>query len=334
MHLIHLIDETLGLDKDGWLRPIVLTTGFSIGVLFCIKAYLKTRRGKCTNNILLHGKTCIVTGANTGIGKAVAKELARRKARVIMACRDVQKGNGAADKIRAQHVGADLRVMHLDLANFKSVRQFAVDVTSSEDHIDILVNNAGIFQCPFMLSEDGFEMQFAVNHLGHFLLTNLVLNHIEHSDDGRIIVVSSGLYKYANLDLVNFNKESAYTPKLGYSRSKLANIMFANELAKRVKPGVSVNSMCPGMARTDLGRFRIKTFIQRALWKMITFFLIRSADEAAATIILMATEPSLKGVSGKYFKECKETELTDNAKDSKVAEKLWELSEKLTGLSD
>ena len=332
LHFIQMLNDSLNL-RDGLIRNLLLTTGFSIGTLFCVKFALQSRRGKCKNNVLLEGKTCIITGANSGIGKAVAMELARRRARVIMACRDVQRANQVADEIRSKHPEADLKVMSLDLAELQSVRHFASEVTSSEGRVDILINNAGIFQCPFMLSQDGVELQFAVNHLGHFLLTNLLLNNIEHVEDGRIIVVSSGLYKHASMDLVNYNQETAYTPQHAFSRSKLANIMFTNELAKRVRPGVSVNSLCPNKARTNVGRYQLKYFVHQCLLNMVAFFLVRSAQEAAETVIYMATEPSLKGVSGKYFKDCKEKELHENAKDTKVAEKLWELSEKLTGLS-
>ena len=228
------LDDKL-LPKVGWLRNCLITLGVGTGVLFCCRFYLDFRRVRCNNKVLLTGKTCIITGANTGIGKAVALEFARRKARVILACRDVQKGNNAAVEIRRSIKDANVNVYQLDLASFISIRKFVQQVKENENSLDILVNNAGLMYAPFMKTADGFELHFAVNHLGHFLLTNLLLDHM--NKNSRIIVVSSALYKKAQLDLINFNEKEIYDAYQAYGKSKLANILFVNELQHYLPPG-------------------------------------------------------------------------------------------------
>ena len=232
-------NDEIVLPKTEWCK-CVLTVGFGAGILLCVKYMLSSRRAVCKNRVLLTGKTCIVTGANTGIGKAVALELARRKARVILACRDVQKGNTAAVEIRKElKHSADVNVYELDLASINSVKHFADQINKNEHSIDVLVNNAGLFGCPFTQSQDGNEMHFAVNHLGHFLLTNLLIDKMKGKEDARIIVVTSSLYKRATLDLINFNKKEIYNSSSAYAQSKLANILFTNSLSKRKIPGQS-----------------------------------------------------------------------------------------------
>ncbi|XP_065662218.1 retinol dehydrogenase 14 isoform X6 [Hydra vulgaris] len=229
------------LPKVGWFRNCLITLGVGTSVLFCCRFYLAFRRAKCNNKVLLSGKTCIITGANTGIGKAVALEFARRKAKVILACRDVQKGNDAAIDIRRSIKDANVNVYQLDLASFTSIRNFVQLYKENENTLDILVNNAGLMYAPFTKSEDGIELHFAVNHLGHFLLTNLLLDYM--NNHSRIIVVSSALYKKAQLDLINFNEEEIYDAFQAYGKSKLANILFVNELQHYLPPRDPLNNV-------------------------------------------------------------------------------------------
>jgi len=328
-------------EPGSWVRTLTTTFVATSGLLFTVKTYLSRRRAICTNSILLTGKTCVVTGANVGIGKAVAEEFAKRGARVLIACRDVNRGNACAADIRRKVKDADVEVYHLDLSSFASVRSCAEAIEVKESRLDVLVNNAGLMACPFQLSKDGIEMQFAVNHLGHFLFTNLLLNKMkstsqQHKDDAgggdaRIIVVSSALYKNATIDFENYNSEQLYKPTQAYGRSKLANLLFTRELSRRLPDGVTVNSMHPGVVWTSLGRYRLKNFIMRWLWAIPGYFLLRSAEEGAQTIVHMATDPHLRGVSGKYFGDCKVESVRPNAQDGNVASMLWEMSEKLTG---
>lgn len=315
---------------NSWLRTVTVSFGASAGILFTLKYVLSFRRPRCKNLLSLTGKTCIITGANSGIGKAVAFEFARRNARVILACRDAQKANITAVEIRKKVKNANVEVYLLDLASFESIRHCADAIKEKEDGIDILVNNAGLMSCPFQKSVDGIEMQFAVNHLGHFLLTNLLLDKIKEKVDARIIVVASSLYKYATVDLVNFNNETYYNPTQAYGRSKLANILFTQALSKRLPDSITVNSMHPGVVWTELGRYRIPNYIVKLLFTIPAYFLMRSPDQGAQTIIHMATEPSLKGVTGKYFGDCSIESLNSHAEDQHMSEKLWEMSEHLT----
>ena len=179
-----------------------------------------------------------------GIGKEVAKELAKRDSRVIMACRDIIKGEKSAESIKQElkeDSQANIVVKKLDLASLKSVQEFANEITSSEPKVDILINNAGVFGPPFALTEDGIETTFATNHLGHFLLTNLLLKKLESSMPSKIIVVSSKLYEKAKINFENLNGEQGYKGVAAYAQSKLANLLFALELNKRLPDGKNLH---------------------------------------------------------------------------------------------
>ena len=229
------------------MSQILSTKGFvsllaGTGIAILIRRILLRKvPAVCRNANMLDGKTVIVTGANTGIGKEVAKELAKRHARVIMACRDVQRGKRAAEDIQREICSGQLVVKTLDLASFSSIRDFANDINSSEEKINILVNNAGVFGPPFSLTEDGYETTFAVNHLGHFLLTNLLLDKLAVSAPARIIIVSSKLYERAKMNFNNINGEEVYRGVSAYAQSKLANLLFAFELDKRLPKGLGVH---------------------------------------------------------------------------------------------
>lgn len=211
----------------------------------------------CRSKAFLDGKTVIITGANTGIGKETAIDLAKRNARVILACRSQEKGKKAEVDVRRESGSSDVHFRQLDLASFESIRKFAEEVLSEELRIDILINNAGVMYCTFGKTEDGFETQFGVNHLGHFLLTNLLLDKIKQAPEGRIIVLSSLAHISATkLDLDTINSKAHYSLfPTAYPKSKLANILFTKALAKRlVGTNVTVNCLHPGVALTELGR--------------------------------------------------------------------------------
>ena len=224
------------------------------------KCFLLFRRhfggGVCRSKAKLTGKTVIITGANTGIGKETAIDLAKRKAHVVMACRSVERGQKAAAEVRKASGSSSVEFRHLDLSSFSSVRQFAEEVLRDFPQIDVLINNAGIMRCPKWKTVDGFEMQFGVNHLGHFLLTNLLLERIKEAPAARIVNVASLAYKYVQgLNFDDLNSEEDYSPRIAYCRSKLANILFTQALAKRlVGTKVTTNSLHPGVIWTELGR--------------------------------------------------------------------------------
>ena len=223
----------------------VLTAGLAF-VYYRLRCYFAG--GICKNTVSMKGKTVLITGANTGLGKETALELARRRARVILACRSLDKGQQAADEIRSKVKDAEVVVKILDLSSLGSVRKFASEILKEEGRLDVLVNNAGVYMdTPAPKTQDGFEMHFGVNHLGHFLLTNMLLNLLEKSLPSRIVVVASSLAKRACIDFDNIHGEKsgdkAATPakkdrmRGPYSQSKLANMLFAHELNKRLPDG-------------------------------------------------------------------------------------------------
>ena len=296
----------------------------------------------CTSKARLDGKTAIVTGANTGIGKETVVDLARRGARVIMACRSLKKGEAAKKDVVERTGSNNVIVKHLDLASLRSIRAFAEDINKNEARLDILVNNAGVmYPKEFTKTEDGFELTMGVNHLGHFLLTNLLVDLLKKSAPSRVVVVSSlshleGIKKIAGEKLgLNYNKMTSnisYGGTYAYEESKLANVLFARELARRLKgTGVTANSLHPGSISTD---------IQNTLpgwWAYpLRFFLNivgKTIEEGAQTQIYLAVSEEVEGVTGLYFADCKETEPSKNAQDNVAAKKLWEVSAKLVGLN-
>ncbi|KAK7811886.1 hypothetical protein U0070_001939 [Myodes glareolus] len=294
---------------------------------------------------LMHGKTVLITGANSGLGRATAAELLRLGARVIMGCRDLGRAEEAAGQLR-QELGqaggqgqepdaakGQLVVKELDLASLRSVRNFCQELLQEEPRLDVLINNAGIFQCPYMKTEDGFEMQFGVNHLGHFLLTNLLLGLLKSSAPSRIVVVSSKLYKYGDINFEDLNSEQNYNKSFSYSRSKLANILFTRELARRLEgTNVTVNVLHPGIVRTNLGRHIHIPLLARPLFNLVSWAFFKTPLEGAQTSIYLASSPEVEGVSGKYFGDCKEEELLPKAMDESVARKLWDISEVMVGI--
>ena len=211
----------------------------------------------CRSSVSLKGKTVIITGANTGIGKETALDLAKRKARVILACRNDYRGEKAAQDIRKASHNKDVEYRHLDLSSLPSVRQFSNSIIDEGIPVNILINNAGIMRCPYWKTEDGFEMQFGVNHLGHFLLTNLLLDRIKESPNARIVNVSSIGYKAApeGINFEDINSEREYNPRKAYCQSKLANVLFTRSLAERLEGStVTANCLHPGIIWTELGR--------------------------------------------------------------------------------
>jgi retinol dehydrogenase 14 len=274
------------------------------------------------------GKTVLITGASAGIGKATASELAARGARVVMLCREAAKAEAARAEVRARTPAAQVDVLPLDLARLASVRACAAAVLAACPRIDVLVNNAGVFPPTLRTTADGFEEQIGVNHLGHFLLTSLLLERLAASAPARVVTVSSMMHAGGRIDFASFRTPAKYDAMAAYRQSKLANILFANELARRAAgSGVTSNSLHPGGVATEITR-------DAPLWMRAGMRLVgASPAKGARTSVLLTSAPDLAMVTGKYFVSGREKAPAPAAQDAGLARALWDESAKLVGLA-
>ncbi|EDV36908.1 uncharacterized protein Dana_GF13190 [Drosophila ananassae] len=316
------------------LRPEVYAPIGTIIALYLIRHYVQGRQ--FTKKTDETGKVVIVTGCNTGIGKETVLELAHRGATVYMACRNMVKCEEARKEIIKATGNRNIFSSQLDLSSMASIRSFATRFMSEESKLHILINNAGIMDCPRMLTKDGFEMQIGVNHMGHFLLTLLLLDVLKATAPSRIVVVSSLAHRFGTIKQHDLNSEKSYSRKFAYAQSKLANVLFTRELAKRLTgSGVTVNALHPGVVDTELIRYmrffgwKIIKFISRPVY----WVFFKTPKSGAQTTLFAALDPKLENVSGQYFSDCKPTSVGSNAKNEKVAKFLWEESEKWTGMT-
>ncbi|ELU06042.1 hypothetical protein CAPTEDRAFT_188568 [Capitella teleta] len=290
----------------------------------------------CLSDARLDGKVVIVTGANTGIGKETALDLVNRGAKVYMACRSMARGNAAAADIKKLSKTGDDRVVvrELNLGSLASVRAFAKKFKSEESKLDILINNAGTMMNPLSATEDGFEMQVGVNHLGHFLLTVLLVEPLKAAAPSRVVAVSSLGHIFADalgLDQFMYDQytEESYGRIGSYGRSKMYNILFAKELARRLKgTGVTTYSLHPGSIITELQRNVIPFEALNRAVGYLSWPFFKEVIYGAQTTICAAVDPALANDSGKYYSDCAE-----KAPDCRVcedldsdAEKLWKVS--------
>ena len=306
---------------------------YAVFHVFILRPYIAG--GVCTSKARLEGKTAIITGSNVGIGKETALDLARRGAKVILACRDIQKAEAALKEIVKKSGNENIAAKHVDLASLKSVRDFAEDINKNEPRLDILINNAGVMAVQTLTkTQDGFETQMGVNHLGHFLLTNLLLDLLKKSVPSRVIVVSSVGHWFVTrtgMNFENMNGEISYDPLDSYGQSKLANILFTRELARRLEgTSVTANSLHPGFVATELSRHYPEWM--QVIFKPVYRQLSKTPMEGAQTSIHLAVSEELEGVTGLYFADCKEKIPAETAQDDKAARKLWEISAKLVGV--
>ncbi len=277
----------------------------------------------------MKGKICIVTGANSGIGKETAKQLAELDAHVVMVVRNEEKGQKALIETKEETKKDSLDLMICDFASQKSIRNFVSEFMKKYKRLDVLVNNHGVMLPKKQLTENGLESTFAINYLGYFLLTNLLLEIIKSSSPSRIVNVSSGSFaavRKIHLDDYNFDKRR-YSLFKAYSESKLYINMFTYTLAERLKKAnVTVTSFSPGYTRTNLG----STSLMMKITAKLSSFIADSSEKAAKHAIYLATSPEIDGVTGKYFYRYKIKEPTRIASNKQLQEELWELSEKLT----
>ncbi|MEU6824784.1 oxidoreductase [Streptomyces atriruber] len=288
------------------------------------------------------GRTAVVTGANSGLGYVTARELARRGAHVILACRSAERGVAAVDRLLGEVPHADVEFRALDLGDLASVRQFAATYDSAR--LDLLINNAGVMALPYRRTADGFETQFGVNHLGHFALTGLLLPRLLETPDARVVTVSSGLHALANIDIGDLNSERNYRRWVAYCRSKTANLLFVHELARRLaRSGADIVAAAahPGYASTNLTnvapRMEGRKVAERFM-RLGNRFVAQSAAAGALPTLYAATAPgvrpdSLTGPGPLGFRGAPTRSWRAKWTRNDVAgERLWAASEGLTGV--
>ena len=278
----------------------------------------------------MHGKVCVVTGANSGIGRVAALGLAERGATVVLVCRNEERGGPVLEEIRRSGRGSAVLLV-ADLASQRQVRAAAAAFLARFDRLDVLVNNAGVAGWGTRLvTEDGLERTFAVNHLAPFLLTALLLDRLKASAPARVVTVSSAAHRNYALDFDDLQGERRYSAFGAYSRSKLANILFTNELARRLEgSGVTANCLHPGVVATGI-------FRNLPRWMRMVFVrpLALSPEKGADTMLYLAAAPEVAGVSGHYFVRRKARRPSRAARDDAAARRLWAASEALTAASE
>ena len=275
----------------------------------------------------MEGKRVLITGGNSGIGVVTAIELAKQGAEVVLACRDTDKTRDALTQINATAKTPAVN-LPVELGNLQSVRELAASFLERYDRLDVLLNNAGVFPPKQRHTDDGFEMQFGVNHLSHFLLTNLLLDCLKASSPSRVVTVSSTLHTKGELDLDAIKGYEKYNSQAAYNNSKLCNVMFAMELASRLEgTGVTSNVLHPGAVSTDI--------IRDLPWllRKIIGLIFTTPEKGALTNIMLASDPTLADVSGKYYDQCELAEYSPIADDEAARTKLWGVSAELTGLA-
>ncbi|XP_040901851.1 dehydrogenase/reductase SDR family member 13-like [Toxotes jaculatrix] len=307
-------------------------------VCFYVIVYYGVFRGAgWSSPVKLRGKTAIVTGANTGIGKATALELAKRGARVILACRNKEKAEAAAFDIRRDSGNSQVVFMQLDLASLKSVRSFAETFLKTEPRLDILINNAGVMGSG--RTEEGFGVAFGVNHLGHFLLTDLLLERLQQCGPSRVVTVAALLHRFGNIDFPLLTSEkdlvsgqSTWHNFQAYCNSKLCNVLFTRELANRLE-GTSVTcySLHPGVIYTEL--CRSMNLWQQLLMMPFAKLFFMDPEMGSQTTLYCSLQEGIEHLSGRYFSNCTLQQVGAKGRDDALAKKLWEVSERLTSVS-
>ena len=277
------------------------------------------------------GRVCVVTGASSGIGRATAVGLGAMGATLALVCRDRARGEQAIAEVTAR-TGNHAVALHLaDLSSQQAIRRLAAELIARYPAFHVLINNAGIVNLRHSTTVDGIETVFAVNHLAYFLLTDLLLDRLRRSGRARIVNVASEAHKFGRLDFDDLGNERRYRGMRVYGQSKLANILFTYELARRLDgSGVTVNAVHPGAVGTRLGQNNgpIATLLTKALKP---FF--RTPEQGAATSLHVGSSPAVEGVSGKYFLNCREARSSRRSYDPALARRLWDVSAEMTGAS-
>ncbi|XP_055715676.1 retinol dehydrogenase 11-like [Phlebotomus papatasi] len=282
------------------------------------------------DHVKMDGKVVIITGANTGIGKETALDLARRNAKIYLACRDYDRCESARKEIVQATGNTEVYNRHLDLNTLDSVREFVEEFSKEEKHLDVLINNAGVMFIPHSITKEGCERTLQVNHLSHFLLSHLLLDHLKRAPQGRIVNVSSLAYAYAKIKKDDLHLEKSFSKMQAYANSKLAQVLTTQRFAEELEgTGVTVNSLHPGSIKTEIGRNVAKPLIW--IFSIFTIFT-KSVKSGAQTTIRLAVDPDLSTVSGKYFSDCEEVpdkKLEGQGRDEDIRDFIWNESIRL-----
>ena len=278
----------------------------------------------------MQGKTCLVTGANTGIGKETARELAARGAQVIMVCRNREKGEAALGDIVETTGNENVVLLLADLASLEQVRSLGAQVNRDYPRLDVLINNAGLQLWERHVTPDGYEETFAVNHPAPFLLTHLLLPSLQAAGTARIVNVSSGMHWGGRIHLNDLMRERRYSSSKVYAQTKLANVLFTYELARRLEgSGITVNTLSPGMVRSEF--FRDYGGVMGAIVRSWRVFMV-SPQKGAETSVYLAASLEVEGLTGRYFVKSKAVKSSRASRNRHLAGRLWQVSAELTGL--
>lgn len=283
------------------------------------------RGARCLSDTKLDGKVAIVTGAGSGIGKYTAKDLASRGAKVYLACHTAEQAEEVVKSIKETHKKADIVGLVCDLADFKSIEDFASSFRKKEETLDLLVHNAGIMMCPLALTEDKFESQFQVNYLGPFLLTHLLLPLLKKAEGSRIVSQIAPAYALGKIEFDDIScTEREYVTSKAFSQSKLALVLFSLALSRK-EPGIAVNCALPGIVNTKIYRhlpFQKNAFLAISFFPILCM-LMKAVEDGAQTALYCALTEHAGKVSGRIFKECAEFEIDESVKDVELQEKLF-----------
>ena len=281
---------------------------------------------------MMQGKTVVITGGTSGIGEVAALNLAGQGARIVLIARDSARGEATLAKLRQANPSAQHTAYYGDLSVIADMKRVAQAVASNEARIDVLINNAGAVFLARKVSADGLEMTFATNHMAYFVVTNILLDRLKATPGARIVSTASDAHKSGKLDFDDLQSEKSYSSFRVYGTSKLCNILFTRELARRLD-GTSVTANClhPGFVGTRFGQNNASNIFLKLLARGIMAFGL-SPEEGAKTIIHLASSPDVATISGEYFYKCKVDEPTQAAQDDAAAKRLWEVSSKLSGV--
>lgn len=324
------------LNPSNFTRKQLIYAGIIGGIGITALALGKSHfnGGVCKIKKDLTGKVIVITGSNTGIGKETARALAAMNATIILACRDSKRTLPVVAELKTQTHNQNVEYMHLDLTDLASIRSFATNFKSKYDRLDILINNAGVMMIPTrQLTKDGFEMQFGTNHVGHFLLTKLLIDVIKASAPSRIINLSSMVHINGKMNWGDLMSMNNYDPMQAYFQSKLANVIFSKELQRRMdleNVDVKVVSVHPGVVRTELSRYVLEQTWWNILLKLVSpivYYTTKNSKQGAQTSLYCALEEHGKLKGGEYYSDCKVAPVNPLALEDGAGTKLWQATE-------